>query len=155
MRLPAADFSATVKWSEPAPPCALQPASPHETAFMRTASFPASLLPCLLTGLAFAAGVRAAAAELAVYPSTVAFADAYDGRQLVVSEGERDVTRAARYTSSDTAVVRVDDHGYLRPVGDGAAQIVVRHGPSEMHVAVNVSGFHTGRAIDFRTEVVP
>jgi hypothetical protein len=122
---------------------------------MRTASFPASLLPCLLTAFAFAAGVRAAAADLAVYPSAVAFTDAYDGRQLVVSKGDHDVTRAASYASSDTAVVRVDDRGYLRPAGDGAAQIVVRHGQSEMRVAVNVSGVRTGRAIDFRTEVVP
>jgi hypothetical protein len=122
---------------------------------MRTACFSASLLPCLLTGLAFAAGARVAAADLTVYPSAVAFADAYDGRQIVVSEGERDVTRTARYASSNTAVVTVDDRGYMRPVGDGAAQIVVRHGPSEARVAVNVSGFRTGRAIDFRTEVVP
>jgi hypothetical protein len=122
---------------------------------MRTASFHAGLLPCLLTALVCAAGVRAVAADLTVSPKAVAFADAYDGRQLVVSEGEHDITRAARYASSDTAVVRVDDHGYLRPAGDGAAQIVVSHGPSEMRVAVNVSGFRTGRAIDFRTEIVP
>ena len=78
---------------------------------MTTACFPARLLPCLLAGLAFAAVARAAAADLTVSPREVAFTDAYDGRQLVVSEGERDVTRAARYASSDAAVVRVDDRG--------------------------------------------
>jgi hypothetical protein len=122
---------------------------------MTTACFPAGLLPCLLTGVAFAPGARAAAADLTVFPHEVAFADAYEGRQLIVSDGERDVTRAARYASSDAAVVRVDDLGYLRPVGDGAAQIVVHHGPSEARVAVRVNGFRTGRAIDFRTEIVP
>src|SRR5262249_7836637 len=85
----------------------------------------------------------------------VAFTDAYDGRQLVVSAAERDVTRTSRYASSDAAVVRVDDRGYLRPVGDGAAEVVVRHGPSESRVAGRVSGFRARRAIAFRTGVVP
>jgi hypothetical protein len=114
----------------------------------------ARLLPCLLAGLAFAATARAAA-DLSVSPREVAFADAYDGRQLVVSQDGRDLTRAARYASSDDAVVRVDDRGYLRPAGDGAAQVNIRHGGIEARVAVRVSGFRTGRAIDFRTEVVP
>jgi hypothetical protein len=109
----------------------------------------------MLTGLLFAAGARAAAPDLEVFPREVAFADAYDGRQLVVSQGERDVTRATRYASSDDAVVRVDQRGYLRPAGDGAAQVVVRHGASEARVTARVSGFRGGRAIDFRTEVVP
>ncbi len=112
------------------------------------------LLPCLFSVFAFAAG-PAAAADLSVTPREVRFTDAYDGRQLVVSAGERDLTRAAHYASSDAAVVRVDDRGYLRPVGDGAAQVVVGHASSEVRVAVRVSGFRTGRAIDFRTEVVP
>jgi hypothetical protein len=122
---------------------------------MTTARLPARLLPCLLAGLAFAAGARAAAADLLVSPREVAFTDAYDGRQLLVSQGEHDVTRAARYASSDAAVVRIDDRGYLRPAGDGTAQVVVRHGPAEARVAVRVRGFRSGRAIDFRTEVVP
>jgi hypothetical protein len=121
---------------------------------MTTACIPTRLLPCLLAGLVFAAGGRAAA-DLTVSPREVAFADAYEGRQLIVSEGERDVTRAARYSSSDAAVVGVDERGYLRPAGDGAALVVVRHGRSEARVAVQVSGFRTGRAIDFRTEIVP
>jgi hypothetical protein len=121
---------------------------------MTPSRLPARLLPCLLAGLALAPVARAAG-DLAVSPREVAFADAYAGRQLLVCEGERDVTRAARYASSDAAVVAVDDRGYLRPAGDGAAQVVVRHGSAKAHVAVRVSGFRTGRAIDFRTEVVP
>src|SRR5262249_51117863 len=127
--LPAAGHPATVKPEVPAPPHAARPTCPRETALMTTACFPARLLPCLLAGLAFAAG--AGAADRAVSPREVAFTDAYDGRQLVVSQGERDVTRAARYASSDAAVVRVDDRGYLRPAGDGAARVVIRHGSAE------------------------
>jgi hypothetical protein len=122
---------------------------------MMTACFPTRLLPCLLAGLLFTAGTRSVAADMTVSPAEVSFTDAYDGRQLVVSEGERDLTRTVRYTSSDAAVVRVDDRGYLSPTGDGAAQVVVRHGSSEARVEVRVSGFRSGRAIDFKTEVVP
>ncbi len=122
---------------------------------MTTACSPARLLPCLIAGLAFSVGARSVAADFTISPREVSFTDAYDGRQLIVSEGEHDVTRAARYASSDAAVVRVDDRGYLCPVGDGAAQVVVRNGSSEARVAVRVSGFRTGRAIDFKTEVVP
>src|SRR5262249_36905270 len=124
-------------------------------ALMMMAHFPARLLPCLLAGLGLAASARAAAADLSVSPREVAFTDAYDGRQLLVSEGEHDLTRAARYSSSDAAVVRIDDRGYLRPAGDGAAQVIVRHGSAEARVTVRVSGFRGGRAIDFRTEIVP
>jgi hypothetical protein len=121
---------------------------------MTTTCSPARLLPCLLAGLACAATARAAA-DLEVSPREVVFADAYDGRQLVASQGGHDVTRAARYASSDAAVVRVDERGHLRPAGDGAAQVVVRHGSAEARVAVHIRGFRTGRAIDFRTKVVP
>ena len=71
-----------------------------------------------------AAGACAAPPDLAVSPREVIFTDAYDGRQLLVSEGEHDVTRAARYSISDAVVVRIDDRGYLRPAGDGAAPLL-------------------------------
>jgi Protein of unknown function (DUF1553)/Protein of unknown function (DUF1549) len=122
---------------------------------MTTACFPACLIPFLLAGLGIAAGDRAAPPDLAVSPRKVAFTDAYDGRQLLVSEAEHDITRAARYSSSDPAVVQIDDRGYLRPAGDGVAQVLVRHGSAEARVSVRVSGFRNGRAIDFRTEIVP
>src|SRR5262249_50284784 len=91
---------------------------------------------CLLAGLGFAAGARADPTGLAVSPREVVFTDAYDGRQLLVSLAEHDLTRAARYSSSDAAVVRIDDRGYLRPTGDGAAQVMVRHGSAEARVTV-------------------
>ena len=132
--LPAAGVPATVELEGFVPPHAAQPACPRETALMTTTCSPARLLPCLLAGLAFAATARAAAADLDVFPREVVFADAYDGRQLVVCQGGHDLTRAARYASSDAAVVRVDGRGHLRPAGDGAAQVVVRHGSAEARV---------------------
>src|SRR5262249_24898341 len=78
--------------------------------------------PCRL----FAA-LAVPAAELTVVPQRVELHDAFEGRQLLVALGDRDVTRAARYTSSDPAVVRVDRHGYLSPAGDGTARIDIVH----------------------------
>src|SRR6516164_6239793 len=120
---------------------------------MTMTCFPACLFPCLLAGLGFAAGARAAPRDLAVSPRQVAFTDAFDGRQLLVFQGDRDVTRAARYSSSDAAVVRIDERGYLRPASDGVAEVIVCHGSTEARVTVQVSGFRSGRAIDFRTEI--
>jgi hypothetical protein len=113
---------------------------------------------CLLFGLVAVAALPAPpslAAELSVSPREVIFQDAYDGRQLLVSDGERDVTRTAHYASSDVKVVRVDERGYLQPAGDGSARILVTHGKSESSVVVSVNGVGKGRAIDFKTEIEP
>ena len=113
-------------------------------------------LPCLLAVLAAAiAPPSARAVQLTVTPTSVLFQDAYEGRQLLVAQDEHHITRAAVYASSDPAVVRVDGHGYLRPVGDGTAQIRVSHGSVEGKVAVQVRGFHSSRPIDFKREIEP
>src|SRR5262249_4360091 len=122
---------------------------------MTFARFYTRVLTCLLAGLGLATGADAASSDLTVSPHEVVFTDAYSGRQLLVSQGQNDLTRAARYSSSDPAVVRIDDRGYLRPAGDGAAQVIVRHGAAEACVTVCVSGFRSGRAIDFGTEIGP
>ncbi len=116
----------------------------------------ARLLPCLLAALAWVTAAPVArAADLIVMPREVAFQDAYDGRQLLVSQGPRDVSRAAQYVSSDPAVVRVDERGYLRPAGDGHATVRVSHDKAAVTVAVRVTGFASTRAIDFKTEIEP
>ena len=116
----------------------------------------ARLLPYVLAALAWVTAAPVArAADLTVVPREVAFRDAYDGRQLLVSQGPRDVSRAAQYVSSDPAVVRVDERGYLRPAGDGHASVRVSHDKAEVTVAVRVTGFATTRAIDFKTEIEP
>lgn len=97
----------------------------------------------------------ARAGEWTVTPAEVTFANAYDGRQLLVAEGVSDRTRTAQYRSTNSGVVRVDERGYLRPVSDGEAEIVVRGGPSERRVKVTVRDFARSRAVDFQTEIQP
>jgi hypothetical protein len=88
-------------------------------------------------------------------PTAVVFTDAFAGRQLLVAEGDRDLTREATYSSSNPAVARVDRKGHVTPAGNGSATVRIEHGGEKIEVAVTVTGFGDGRAVDFRTEVVP
>jgi hypothetical protein len=112
-------------------------------------------LRVLLPVLAILAGSHADAAGLTCSPPAIELQDACAGRQLLVSDAGRDVTREAHYVSSDTAVARVDLAGYVTPTGSGSARIVVTHGKDRLEVAVAVKGFTQGQPVDFRTEIVP
>ncbi len=111
-------------------------------------------LPMVLLALV-AAAPRLAAEELNCSTKAISFEDAYAGQQLLVSDRARDVTRTARYESSDPAIVRVDAAGYVSPTGDGSANIHIQHGSARLEVPVRVSGFGSGRPVDFRREIVP
>ena len=87
--------------------------------------------------------------------AAVEIRDAFAGRQLVVSDGDRDVTREATYASTNPAVATVDAKGYVSPAGNGTADVRVEHPAGKLEVRVTVNGFGDGRAVDFRTEVEP
>jgi hypothetical protein len=112
-----------------------------------------SWLPLAL--LALVATTAPAQAGLTCTPTSVAFTDAFAGRQLLLAEGTHDVTREASYSTSDRAVARVDRKGHVTPVGNGSATVRIEHGGEQIEVPVTVKGFGDGRAVDFRTEVVP
>jgi hypothetical protein len=123
---------------------------------MRKASFLPRCRARLFGALVLCAcAAPAPAAELSVTPRKLELTDAYAGRQLLVSDGKRDLTRSARYASSDPKVAKVDEHGYITPTGDGATQITVRNARDNISVDVSVRGFRQGRAVDFKTEIVP
>ncbi|WP_052640092.1 DUF1549 domain-containing protein [Zavarzinella formosa] len=96
-----------------------------------------------------------ARAELVPNVPSIAFTDAFAGRQLLLTNGGNDQTRAAKYVSVSPAVAAVDDHGYVRPTGNGKTSIQVQLGSAKLEIPVTVTGFGDGRAIDFRTEVMP
>jgi hypothetical protein len=68
---------------------------------------------------------------------------------------ETDRTRAARYEVLDPAVASVDALGRILPRGDGTTQVIVRDGPREARVAVEVADFADTRPVAFATQVVP
>jgi hypothetical protein len=100
-------------------------------------------------------GTIASSAELNVTPATVELRDAYTGRQVLVSQGEKDVTRTARYISDNPTIVQVDDRGYLTPIGDGEATIDITLKDARASVRVSVKGCKDARPIDFKTEIEP
>src|SRR5262245_34627330 len=97
----------------------------------------------------------AVAAELSCPTKAIDFRDAFAGRQLVVAQGNDDVTRRATYASDNAAVAKVDAAGYVTPVADGSATITATVGPARLAIPVKVTGFASGRPVDFRTEVQP
>lgn len=97
----------------------------------------------------------AAAGELTCSKTSLEFSDAYAGWQLLVSDGARDVTHDVQFASSDAAVARVDAGGYVMPIGNGAAQIRIQRDGDRLEIPVRVSGFGSGRPVDFRREIVP
>jgi len=74
---------------------------------------------------------------------------------LLVSENGVDVTRTATYSTSNNKTAVVDAKGYITPTGDGVARVSVKHGNDVVEIPVTVTGFGTGRGVDFRTEVMP
>jgi hypothetical protein len=115
-----------------------------------------SALGSLLAFAALAcAPSRAFCGELTCSTAKVEFHDAFAGRQLLVSDGGRDVTREVQYASDNLAVARVDAAGYVTPTGDGATTIRITCRADRVDVAVKVTGFASGRPVDFKTELVP
>ncbi|HUY88049.1 MAG TPA: DUF1549 domain-containing protein [Pirellulales bacterium] len=118
------------------------------------------LLAAVLTGCSALAGgvARQALADEpspVVTPSELRWDDAFARQQLLVSVAERDVTHDCRYESTNLAVAVVDSTGYVVPVGPGEAEIVVRHGSSQVKATVKVAAFDAGRRIDFANEIEP
>jgi hypothetical protein len=97
----------------------------------------------------------AAGADLRCSTNAVEFKDAFAGCQLLVSDGIRDMTRNAHYASSNPAIVQVDAKGYVTPTGDGAATIRITQESARLEIPVRVTGFGSGRPVDFQTEIMP
>jgi hypothetical protein len=119
---------------------------------MRVRRSPNLALPVIVLVSAFSS---AEAAEITVTPARVEFQDAFARRQLLVSEGESDRTRDAKFASNAANVATVDESGFLVPRGNGSANIEVSVGDRKASVGVTVSGFDSSRPIDFATEIVP
>ena len=110
----------------------------------------------LVTVVVLVAIAQQAFADLVCSIKSVDLPDAFAGQQLLVSDNGRDLTREVQYTSSNPTVARVDAAGYVSPVGNGTATILITHSTGRLEVPVTVRGFGaTARRVDFRTEVMP
>ena len=112
---------------------------------------------CALLAIVFVVGPAISsvvAGEIACSKTALEFGDAFAGWQLLVSEGGKDVTREARYESSNPAVARVNA-GYVMPTGDGEARIRIQHENGKLEIPVRVTGIASSRPVDFRRDIVP
>jgi uncharacterized protein DUF1549/uncharacterized protein DUF1553/Big-like domain-containing protein len=112
--------------------------------------------PILCIALGLALDLPIARAELSSSTSAITLPDAYASWQIIVAAGDRDVTREAKYASADSAVATVDATGYVAAAGNGSTTIRVTHASGQITIPVKVAGVGAGgRAVDFRTEIVP
>ena len=71
-----------------------------------------------------------------------------DGRSL-------DATRAVIYQISVATAATVDRAGLVRPLADGAAEIIVRRGTDEARIPIIVRSFSTPQPVSFQYDVIP
>jgi hypothetical protein len=111
-----------------------------------------TLLAALLASPGFAQ-------TLAILPSSLELTGP-EARQQLLAEAslaahEEDWTRAAEWSSSDAKVAAVDEHGMVRPVGDGEAHITARARGVSATVTVRVKASHAAFQWSFRNHVIP
>jgi hypothetical protein len=127
----------------------------ERSSMLNRGNLPNVLRAVVVVLMVLATGSHGEAAGLTCATKSIQFEDAFAGWQLLASDGEQDVTREARYESSNPAIARVDDKGYVTPAGDGTAAILIRHGSGKLEVPVRVIGFGSGKPVDFKREIVP
>lgn len=101
----------------------------------------------------------ASAAEWAVKPAQVQLRGLYERAQLLVTadatDRAADLTQQVKYTSSNTKVVTVSKTGQLMAVGNGSAEIRIKHGKQTKTVAVTVSGINLKTGFGYLRHVQP
>ncbi len=97
--------------------------------------------------------------SLEAEPQTIELAHKFDYRQLLITgvldTGERvDLTRIVKL-AQPARIVTVNDHGLVRPQGDGQEQLVFAFGAHSIPVTVHVSGSSVARPTSFVQDVQP
>lgn len=83
-----------------------------------------------------------------------------EARQQLIAEAslanhQEDWTRTAEWSSSDPKIATVDEHGMVRPIGDGDVTITARAKGVTATVAVSVKNSHAPFTWSFRNHVIP
>lgn len=100
-------------------------------------------------------------ATLKVEPGGALTLRGRDARQQLLvtarldSGAERDFTRKASYEAAPTSVVKIDAHGVLSPLADGAATITASANGISANTTIHVEGVAANPPINFANQVVP
>ena len=116
-------------------------------------------LALILWGTLFVAGGDLRAA-IRVSPSAVVLNRPEGSQQLLVTESlpdgrSRDATRVVGYQISSAAVATVDSAGLIRPLANGTAEIIIRHGTEEARVPISVHKLGAPQPVSFQYDVIP
>jgi hypothetical protein len=108
--------------------------------------------------LAFAFGL--AAQQLQILPQAVELSTPESRQQLLaetvgVDGSARDLTKQARWSSSNPAVVKVDAAGVVIPTGNGSATVTVEVDGQKASAQVRVANFDRPFQWSFRNHVIP
>ncbi|HEV1283730.1 MAG TPA: DUF1549 domain-containing protein, partial [Bryobacteraceae bacterium] len=109
--------------------------------------------------LLFLCAVPLLAQKIVVLPPSVELTGPEARQQMLaeatLSNHEEDWTRLAEWSSSDPKIAMVDEHGIVRPVGDGEAKITARAKEITATVTVRVKDSHAPFIWSFRNHVIP
>jgi len=76
--------------------------------------------------------------------------------QIVVSEGQRDMTRDVGFTIEPANIVEIDSTGLVKPLANGVVTLTASHeGLSDVSLQIKVEQSGTAQPINFPNEVVP
>lgn len=102
------------------------------------------------------AAASIARADIASSTSTIKLTDSFAGQQVLISAGDCDVTHEAKYFVENPNIATVDPTGYVSAKSNGSTVLHVTHSSGKLDIPIGVSGVgNSGRAVDFRTEVMP
>src|SRR5262249_6136292 len=100
------------------------------------------------------------AAELKIWPANVVLNGPHAGQRLLVVAQENgkviaDLTKAAKFQSSNVKVASLEVAGMIRAAGDGEALITASHEGNKVTAKVKVTGTKEPFAWSFRNHVIP
>jgi len=116
----------------------------------------ATAIFCLLVVASWVLSTPAQAALL-VSPAAVALDNPEATQQLLVrsSVSPADLTRQVVYEVLDPKIASVDATGLVQPKGEGQTVLVIRNGPEETRLPVEVRGLKTPPPVSFETQIIP
>lgn len=106
------------------------------------------------------ASAQLASADLRVLPGEIVLESPEASQQLLVDRqklnGEvTDRTRSVVYQIADPQIVSVDEHGVVRPIGEGRTEIVIEDDAESVRIPVEVRGLAAPEPISFERDIIP
>ena len=100
------------------------------------------------------------AAELRVSPLQIVLHSPESSQQLLVSEtgadGQSiDLTRSVEYELTPAGIAKIDEHGLIRPLADGQAELRIQREKQQLTVPIQVGAFTAPAPVSFQNEVIP